>query len=114
MKIAIDKHTCKVQREKGDKGFYGRPSDTNWGSGESTLLHHIKVKLNADGHDFIKKRMWKDGHFVDDIKQYLRARNPAKLKMGDIYCIYDNQWNLRNSAEDYNAYDEVLLRIERA
>jgi len=114
MQITIDENRCVVQREKDDKAFYGRPSDTNWGSGESTLLHHVKLKLNADGYDLIKKRMWKDGHFVDDTIQYLRVRNPAKLQDGDIYCIHDNQWSIRNSAEDYNTYEPVVFTIERA
>ena len=116
MKVTIDGNTCVVQRENGDRGFYGQINSA-WGGSESNLLHHVKLKLLEAGHDLIKKRMWKDGHMVDELKQYLRARNVkklnTKLKPGDIYCIHDNQWNLRNSAEDYNAGDEVLFAVER-
>ncbi len=112
MKVTIDGNTCIVQREKGDRAFYGRAGSA-WGGMESNLLHHVKVSLNAQGHDLIKKRMHKDGHMVDEFKQYLRARNTKKLKPGDIYCIHDNQYNIRNSAEDYNADEEVHFAVER-
>jgi len=103
---------CRVQREAGDRGFYGR-AGSPWGGGESNLLHHVKQALNSQGHDFIKKRMHKDGHLVDEMKQYLRARRPDRLKPGEIYCIYDDMWNLRNSAEDYNTGEVVSFRVSR-
>ena len=113
MKITIDENSCIVQREKGDRAYYGRP-DTPYGGGESNLLHNVKVNLIEQGYDLIKKRMCKDGHLVDSLQQYLRARNPKKLKPGEIFCIYDTSWAVRNSAEDYNHHEPVTFRIERA
>lgn len=113
MKVTLEGHGCVVQREKGDRGFYGR-ADTAWGGGESNLLHHVKLKLNEQGYDLIKKRMHKDGHMVDDLQQYLRARNAKKLKPGDVYCVHDGSYAIRDSAEDYNAWEAVYFVVERA
>ena len=118
MKVTIEGNLCLVQREKGDKAFYGEPILANgmpnaWGGGESNLLHHMKLNLNTQGYDFIKKRMHKDGHLVDDLQQYLRARNPKKLKDGEVFCISDGSWATRSSAEDYNTYEEVNFRVTR-
>jgi hypothetical protein len=112
MKVTLKGNKCIVQREKGDRGFYGQAGSA-WGGMESNLLHHVKLKINSKGNDIIKKRMHKDGHLVDELRQYLRARNIKKLKPGDLYCIYDKKYNIRNSAEDYNAGAEVHLAVER-
>jgi hypothetical protein len=110
MKVTIDGNTCIVQREPGDKGFYGQINSA-WGGGESNLLHHVKLKLIQAGHDLIKKRMWKDGHMVDSDQQYLRARNTKKVKPGDLLYIYDRKWPIRNSAQEYNEGSEVHLAV---
>lgn len=95
MKIKLTKYNCEVVREQGDPKFYGRAN----GAGESQLLYHVKKQLNAEGGDFIKKRMWKDGNLVDDIQQYVRSR---KLKSGAI-CIYNGNWAVSCAAEEFNA-----------
>lgn len=112
MKVRIEGNSCIVEREKGDRAFYGRAGSA-YGGMESNLLHHVKLNLIEQGHDLIKKRMHKDGHLVDELQQYLRARYPRRLGIGEIYCIYDQKWNIRNSAEDYNEGAEVFLKVER-
>jgi hypothetical protein len=83
----------------GDKKIYS----------ESTLMHHIKQELIKQGHDVIKKRMWKDGHLVDDTIQYIRSR---KLKPEpDSIAVHDHLYVIRNLAEDYRTYGEVNLQV---
>ncbi len=48
-------------------------------AGESQLLYHVKNLLNLlAGPDalFVKKRMWKDGHLVDEMQQYIKTARP--------------------------------------
>ena len=109
MKVHLSFSTkeCYVWREKGDPKF----RDSGWGSGESRLLYHVQQILKKEGHDLIKKRMHKDGHMYGDEKmQYLRTRSPKSARP-HIY-IYDAEWQLRNSATDFNENGEVTFRME--
>ena len=95
-----------VKREATDKKYYGVVN----AAGESNLLHAIKNELNKQGYDLIKKRMWKDGHLVDDMQQYLRTRKKGAGKgegKKDIY-IYSNFWAIRGANEDFNSGQLVL------
>ena len=105
MKVEINGTICKVTREEGDKKYYG----VIGGKGESNLLHAIKNELNKQGYDLIKKRMWKDGHLVDDMQQYLRTRKKGAGK-ADIY-IHNDMWNIRGAEEFYNERGEVELCV---
>jgi len=67
MKVTLEGRAVVVKREDGDPDFYS----------DSILLLHVKRTLNSMGFDFIKKRMWKDGHLVDEEQQYLRERKMA-------------------------------------
>ena len=98
MLVNIVGNTCTVIKEKGDPAFSGIVN----GRGESLLLHHVKKILNAKGYDLIKKRMWKDGHLVDDLQQYLRARKATGNPDRDIY-IHNSFWNIEGA-------DAVLKR----
>lgn len=81
---------------------------------ESHLLYRLKIELGLEGYDFIKKLMWKDGHMVADTQHYLRARNKKDTRgTRGIFCIYDNDYSIRNSAEEFNKGNEVGFRIER-
>ena len=93
-----------VTREAGDKKYYG----TGNAAGESNLLHAIKTELNKQGYDLIKKRMWKDGHLVDDMQQYLRTRKKGAGK-ADIY-IWNTIWAIRGAEKDFND-GEVTLGV---
>lgn len=104
MKIEFDGNEVTITREPGDKKYYG----TIGGKGESLLLNAIKQELNKQGYDLIKKRMWKDGHLVDSLQQYLRTRKKGAGK-ADIY-IYSDFWALRGANEDFNE-GKVTLRV---
>jgi hypothetical protein len=106
MKIKIiqdtkDDGNLIVIREKTDPKYYGVAN----GAGESRLLHAVAKQLNKDGWDFIKKRMYKDGHMVDDWQQYLRERKPVN---GRQLAIYNSEWQLRGAEEDFNNGQCVL------
>jgi len=109
MKVKRDGDRITVEREPGDPKF----RDGQWGSGESRLLHHVKKKIVAGEvenwgvwpTDFIKKRMWKDGHMVDSNQLYLRSRKPLlKDGAGDkIYiAIHNTHWAIRGIDTDFN------------
>ena len=105
MKLEFRNHCLSVIREENDPKYYG----TRNGEGESNLLYAIKNELNKQGYDLIKKRMWKDGHLVDDMQQYLRTRVKGKGK-ADIY-IYSGFWATRGANEDFNN-GEVILNVD--
>lgn len=105
MKIKVNKNSVVVTREKTDKKYYG----IREGKGESLFLNDLKKELNKQGYDLIKKRMWKDGHLMDDLQQYLRTRKKGAGK-ADIY-IYSGFWALRGANEDFNN-GEVTLMLE--
>ena len=93
MKVRIDKSRNAVVVERGaSPKIYS----------ESGLMHHIKRTLLGQGHDVIKKLMWKDGHLVDDKQHYIRERNYA-------WAIYDPDWPIRRTYEDYNDEDRDLI-----
>ena len=102
MNLEIAEGTLFVGRGKGDKPIYS----------ESQLLYRVKVELNNLGYNFIKKEMVKDGHLTSEGQYYLRARKVKSLKSGEIYCIYDANYQVRDAAKDYNA-GGVTYRIER-
>ncbi len=97
MRIEFHSLYILVFREEGDKPFYGVQN----AAGESALLYAVKKLLNLQGYDLIKKRMWKDGHLVDDMQQYLRTRKPSGEFEKDIY-IYNRLWAIEGAEVDYN------------
>jgi hypothetical protein len=94
-------HIVTVTKEKGDPIFHR----SNWADAESTFLYHVKKQLQNAGYDVIKKRMWKDGHMVDDTQQYIRERNWE-------WCIYNNSWATYDAGEIFNEDGVVYLRFE--
>jgi hypothetical protein len=102
MKVELNQLTCTVQREQGDPKL----RDGSWGDAESLLLYRVKKALNAQGYDLIKKRMWRDGHLVDENQLYLRDRKWR-------FAIYDLSWAIRNSATTYNDGEVVSFRAKR-
>lgn len=105
MKLNFGTGSLTVQREEGDPKYYGRKD----GAGESKFLHAVKEKLNTEGYVLIKKRMWKDGHLVDDTQQYLRTRKKGKGK-GDIF-IYNHNWALYGADERFNEGSVTLTVV---
>ncbi len=117
MRIEIDKTSILFIREDGDPKFYG----VKEAKGESNLFHWIKKQL-ANGHpdlpknfptDWIKKRMWKDGHMMDDMQQYLRTRKPVIKSKGVAWhvCLYNGMWAIQG-AEYYWNDGSVRLIME--
>lgn len=97
-------YRCVVTKEPGDKiRVINREA-----RGESTLLHHIKKILNARGYDLIKKRMWKDGHMMDGMQQYLRTRKPSGDPKKDIY-IWNGMWNAQGA--DYYLKEDGVVNL---
>lgn len=106
MKVEIRNNDCVVTREKGDPICSGIVN----AAGESRLLYHIKNILNKQGYDLIKKRMWKDGHLMDDMQQYLRTRKPSGDPKKDIY-IWNTYWLIRGAEEDFNTNGETTFGV---
>lgn len=80
-------------------------------AGESHLLHHIKTTLNkAAGVDFlVKKRMWKDGHLMDDSQQYIKtARKGADVP--HIY-LFNNSWAMYGLDQAWHEAGECDLLV---
>lgn len=105
MKLQFDGNSLIVTREETDPKYYGAVN----AKGESNLLHAIKTELNKQGYDLIKKRMWKDGHLVDDIQQYLRTRKKGAGK-ADIQ-IYNASFALYGANERFND-GKVTLSVD--
>lgn len=89
----------EVYREDGDKTFYN----------ESTLLHHIKLRLISMGYDVIKKLMWKDGHMIAETQHYIRSRRVDKNP--DAMYIHDSIYAIRLLHQDFNENGYVGLEI---
>lgn len=107
MKLEFTGNALEVTREEGDPRFSGVVN----GAGESRLLYHIKNQLNDEGYDLIKKRMYKDGHMMDDMQQYLRTRN---MKKGQPFIyIFNANWSMRGAEEYLNQCGKVSLAVVR-
>ena len=104
MKVELKEYCCIVTREKGDKKIYG---DLN-AAGESLLLYKVKQELIKQGHKVIKKRMYKDGHLVDDLQQYICTVKGYKPS----FYVYNNHFALWGANDSFNR-GEVILTVER-
>jgi hypothetical protein len=110
MQLKLQEKTLTVIREKGDPSYPPmRPG--SWGSPDSRLLYHIKQKLNAQGFNLIKKRMWKDGHLVDSDQLYLRTRNRHSPK--PHICIWNSSYAIYDAARELMENGEITLSVER-
>ncbi len=119
MRVVLNEMRLTVIKEPGDPIFY----NGEWGSGESRLLYHVKKKIIAGEvenwgdlpTDIIKKRMWKDGHLVDDTQLYLRTRKPyCEDAEGDkIYLsIRNSHWAITGLNDDFNTDGKCNLQME--
>lgn len=106
MKLVFDM-SCSVLSVIIPQGTYIAPNM----QGDSNLLYKIKNMLNENGAKLIKKRMWKDGHLVDDTLQYIRPVskganiNVIIFDTGNIYCLKDRfvdkyYWGVNNKIKD--------------
>ena len=104
MEVKLEDRACVIVRGANDPKYYG----TRHAKGESSLLHALKNELNKRGFDFIKKRMWKDGHLVNDMQQYLRERKPVN---GCQLGIYNDAWAIEGANDAYNDRGCVTLSV---
>jgi len=97
MKVTLTENSCLVEREPTDKKIYS----------ESLFWYKVKQELQKQGHDVIKKLMWKDGHLVSDKVYYIRERKGK-------FAIWDSAYAVRFTYEPYNR-DGIVddLTIER-
>ena len=101
----------EIEREEGDPKRF---TNGGWGSGESAFLYWLKGLLNKQGHDLIKKRMWKDGHMVSDEQQYLRVRDKKAIKRGcPNIAVWNGRYALEDLAEEWNKYGIVTVFVEQ-
>ena len=118
MQVSRDGMVLTITKEKQDPRF----RDGEWGSGESRLLYHIKKKIIAGEvenwgglpTDIIKKRMWKDGHLVDDGQLYLRSReyHCRTTIGGNLYLtIHNTHWAIRGIDTDFNEDGVCHLQV---
>ena len=105
MKVTLKGHACTVVREDGDPHFRGIQN----AAGESRLLYHVKRELTRQGYDIIKKRMWRDGHLMADMQQYLRTRCPST---SHCLMIYNPRWAIEGADETLNREGSVTLRVD--
>lgn len=104
-KLTWTNATLTVTREPGDPAKF---RGGGWGSGESGFLHWLKGVLNAQGYDLIKKRMWRDGHLVDDDKQYLRARN---CRSKHNIALHNGRWAIEGLDDAWNRDGRAVLDL---
>ena len=97
MKLVFETNCLRVIKEKGDPKYYG----TRMAQGESLLLYAIKKAMAKLGYDVIKKRMWKDGHLVDDLQQYIRTKDGKT-------AWYNDHWAICGLNDDFNDGEAVL------
>jgi hypothetical protein len=103
VELNLEKRICIVTKESNDPVCSGIVN----AKGESRLLYLIKKELIKQGFDVIKKRMYKDGHLVDDLQQYVRTRSSKKG-----FMIYNNSWACYGAEEPFNKDGRVVLAVE--
>ena len=108
MKLRYQGCFLVVTKEDGDPRF---TSGGYKSSAESWFLHRVKLELQKLGMDVIKKRMWRDGHFLgDETNQYIRTRN-AKSPLPHVY-IYNGSYASFDAGERFNERGKVFLHME--
>ena len=95
IELRWDQKQVRITREDGDPAYYGIRD----ARGESRLLYAIKECLKLQGYDMIKKRMWRDGHLVDDMQQYIRTR----VGFSPAFAVWNDRWGIEGAEVDYNA-----------
>lgn len=98
-------NVCRVIKESGDPYF----KNSGWTLSESIFLYHVKAELIKQGYDVIKKRMWRDGHLVDETQQYIRTRSGLS-KLND-FAIYNSQYSLWDAGIEFNHNGKVDLDL---
>ena len=108
VELNLNQHFCKVTRDANDL-YFRRGGYSDVGA-ESTFLYHVQQALKDQGYDVIKKRMWRDGHLVDDAQQYIRTRSGLS-KQGD-FAIWNSSYAIYDAGERFNEDGEITLAVE--
>ena len=108
MIVQVGNNQVIVKREEHDPKFYGAVN----AAGESIFLYHIKnllnKYLNCNGSiHWIKKRMCRDNHLVDELQQYIRTAKPVRC-VGGYIVLYNDHWAINGLDEDFNGGEAVL------
>ena len=109
MKIELNTASLTITKEAGDKRY-----TRGYASAESGLLYDIRKALQAQGHDVIKKRMWRDGHLVDTSQQYIRTRRYYSNPNG--FAVYNSRYAIYDAGEKFNSLqvgESLLLAVIR-
>ena len=101
--LDLQARTCKVTRQSTDPRF----SSGGWSEAESTFLYRVKAELATQGFDVIKKRMYKDGHLVDDTQQYIRTRSTGP----DSFAIYNPNYAIFDAGLEFNRTGQINLAV---
>lgn len=104
MRIEWGEHSVTLRREPDDPRYHGVRN----AAGESRLLYALRNTLREAGYDVIKKRMWRDGHMVDDLQQYVRTRSK---RAG--FMIYNGRFMIEGAERAWNEDGYVRLCVAR-
>ncbi|MCD6434961.1 MAG: hypothetical protein J7L15_01015 [Clostridiales bacterium] len=122
MKTKISGTAITCMKEYSDPSFYGIAE----AKGESNFLYYLKNHLNTQIKNkaaifkingqivipnipFIKKRMWKDGHLVSDMQQYLRSKKPFTYQGKKyIIMIWNTDWAITGIEKYWNEGKALL------
>jgi len=107
VQLDFDGNSCNVYKEDGDPRFHCGYSEP-----ESTFLYHVKKELIKQSYDVIKKRMWKDGHLVDDNQQYIRTRKYGKETSENDFAVYNRCYSIYDAGQEFNKEGYVCLGLE--
>ena len=115
MKIELIDNTIVVTKEAGDKNYKRTGKQTGWTADpEGTLLYHVQKWLNANFAfacrkiHWIKKRMCKDGHLVDEYQQYIRTSKPVPC-VGGFIAFHNWHYAITGLNDDFN--DDGVAKI---
>lgn len=120
MKIELEDNTIVVTKEKGDKNYKRTGKQSGWTTDpEGTLLYHVQKWLN-ENYTFackkirwIKKRMNKDGHLVDEYQQYIRTSKPVPCLDGGTIAFSNWHYDITGLNDDFNndGYAKIEMSI---
>lgn len=92
MKYEITDSRCIITASSSTERFYA----------DTAFFYALKVAMQAAGLDVIKRRMWKDGHMVDDCDYYIRDRKWR-------FCVHDADSQIRAVYTAFNDNRAVNL-----
>lgn len=120
MKIEYDHKNREivVTKEPGDRKYPATGKQTGWTTDpEGTLLYHVQKWLNEHfifccrKIRWIKKRMCKDGHLVDEYQQYIRTSKPVPC-IGGTIAFSNWHYAITGLNDDFNKDGKAVIHME--